>query len=152
MKKLFLGLITFSSLTVFATTQQIVCKENTKKDDYDVTLTLTLLGSKIIVGDIEYSGTDLIAGLYRGQSTGDSTSSNMTITSKNMNIVIRGNGWNPSTDDPNYYAVVIPQSAIGVEFDKKDEVVSLNAMDGNSNKDEVLRNVFKVKCVSTISN
>ncbi len=152
MKELFLGLIAFSSLGVFATTQKIVCKEKTQYGNYDVTLNLTLSGQKITDGEIEYSGTDLIAGLYRGQTTGDTTSDDMTISLENNDVVIRGYGWNPSSDDPNYYVVVIPQSYIGKEFDKNDDVVSLNATDDRYPREgELLENVFNVKCVSTIN-
>lgn len=157
MKKLILGFIAFSSMSVFSETQKIVCKEKSRGMDYDVTLILDFTGNKINRGQIKYSGTSLIEGLYKGQTTGDSTDGGysggrMTIKLEGENYIIRGNGWNPSVDDPNFYAVLLPKNFLGKEFNREDQVVYLNAMDTRDNEgDHVFMNIFVVKCVSTIN-
>jgi hypothetical protein len=150
MKELFLTFIAIISLNIFASTQKIVCKERTEYADYDVTLIFTLSGKNILNAVIEYSGTDLIEGLYSGQVANDSLSSDMTIKLVDENIVITGKGWNPSYDEPNFYAVKIPSSYIGVGFDKDEKVVFLSALDGQDDSEKALETIFNVKCVSTI--
>ncbi len=129
------------STNIFSKSQVVECKNG---DNYDVTLSFeipTTPYTPISQAEIEYRGEDLIEDLYPGQTTGDSTGdySSMKILNKNFGgvdyISFQGNGWNPAYDDPNFYAVVIPVSAIGENLKNGQVDVFLSAYDGSIGDD-----------------
>lgn len=111
MKTLLLGMISFVSISSYASTQIIECKG----DEHQTKLTLELNNDGIGNVEFEYSGEQLISGLYRGQSTNDSNGEfgSLKIIKKKDKMIVAGQGWNPAYDDANYYAFIFPAKIIG---------------------------------------